>query len=770
MIEKALEENFPFVITFESGNPTEEYSLVEINGLRLYVVKCNACDELLPKCMTCEHSRMHVNGPQIENSEEFCYYHEDLSKKFEPENLNEKLQSIFIKYKKPKNVTRTIISNDSNLELVLLLSKNMPSNHRNCCFNIEDCESKQTKQFQNVMYRNKRKIKDWVMQNHDKTYDGKPLSIFFPLLKTQSAQKKTRKRGMNSLPSDNVLPTKRRSEITTNLRSQDPVAFLERDNRSLRSQLKKFKDNDAYFRLLLQQNDIEFDEPELTADDPSVHADSAGSIIQAKYEPCDTFYINKGKYLLQSEEIGAIKRCSVDLVKRSLTLQIDGNLNASQVAFVFRDFVQNLGLFPKGNLYSIEFFRSHRQILPVINEYVLANRLKNGSEFSIYFDGSPSLQKKNLISYGFVDENCDSFNLGIKQFEHNRSDKEKKSSVEADFILDHIKKICSQHELNLVETLTKVKSVISDNAAAAESCRKYLIKSLQELAPLLESRFGLGCSAHLVALLEKWILDCLKLEPELRKISGYLSNVNGQESAAELWNDMTTKYKFKYIRGSRWGVLAFNSGIVFLEESKLMTLLERRKSIDSTASQILEFLKNKTTMNKIAVMAYCFGICKLLWKCLIKKQRKRDLIHRLEAITRYQKDIQNLSINGENIQLSDISNRTNELKKDLESNERITVGQLMTQIHGKQEKLLLANSEFQKLIDQKFTGFIRELTRVEQVEVLMQTASCIKEAFQKMLKFFKAWFEFDHANLDQFIVPSNLEVERRFALFSIEEK
>ena len=94
----------------------------------------------------------------------------------------------------------------------------------------------------------------------------------------------------------------------------------------------------------------------------------------------------------------------------------------------------------------------------------------------------------------------------------------------------------------------------------------------------------------------------------------------------------------------------------------------------------------------------------------------------------------------------------------------------MTQIHGKQEKLLLADSEFQKLIDQKFTGFIRELTRVEQVEVLMQTASCIKEAFQKMLKFFKAWFEFDHANLDQFIVPSNLEVERRFALFSIEEK
>ena len=737
----------------------------------MYVVKCKACGELLPKCMTCEHSRMHINGPKIENSEEFCYYYEDLKKKLEPENIDQKLQTIFNKYKQSKKsaITRTMISSDSNLELLLLLTKNMPSNHKNCCFNVEDCESKQAKEFQNVMYRNKRTIKNWVMENHKNTYDGKPLSIFFPLLKSQSAQKKTRKRGMNSLPSNNILPAKRRSETATNLENQNENALLKRKLRHICSEYKKLKDNYAHALLLLDQNDIEFDGPELIDDDHLFQDDSADSIRQAEYEPCDTFYINKGKYLLQSEEIGAIKRCSVDLLKRSLTLQIHGNLNASQVAFVFRDFVQNLGLFPKGNLFTIEFFRSNRQILPVLNEYVLANRLKNGSEFSIYFDGSPSLQKKNLISYGFVDENCDSFNLGIKQFEHKRTDKDKKSSAEADFILEHIKKICNNHELNIVETLKKVKSIISDNAPAAESCRKHLIKSLQELAPLLESRFGLGCSAHLVALLEKWILECLKLEPVLRKISGYLGNENGQESAAELWNDMTTKYKFQYIRGNRWGTLAFNSGIVFLEESKLSTLLERRKSLDPTASQILEILKDKTTMNKIAIMAYCFGICKLLWKCLIKKQRKRDLIHRLEAITKYQKDIQNLSINGENIQLTDISKRTDELKKDLESNDRITVNQVISQINGKQEKFLLANSEFQQLIDQKFTGFIKELNRIEQVEVLMQTASCMKEALAKMLKFFKPWFEFDHANLDSYIVPSNLEVERRFVFFSISE-
>ena len=744
------------------GNPTEEYSLVEINGLQLYVVKCEACDELIPKCMTCEHSRMHVNGPKQSNSEEFCYYYDDLSKKYGRDDFDKILESILKKYKNyPKNSTRTVIMNDSNLDLVLILTKNMPSNHRNCCFDLEDCESKMKTEFRNVMFRNKRTIKNWVIANQESTYDGKPLSILFPLIKAATAQKQTRKRGIKALPVEAVLPSKRRSETTANLENLDRVSVLERDLKYARKEIVKYKNLAARFRAILEANDFEFDESEISDTDELFQDDSTGFIAQPEFEPCDSEYINKGKYLLQCEVDGAIKRCSVDLQKRSLTLQIDGNLNASQVAFVFRDFVENLGLFPKGSLFSKEFFRSHRQILPVLNEYVLADRLKNGTEFSIYFDGSPSLKKKNLISFGFVDEDCNSFNLGIKQFETNRTDKTKRSAAEAQFIFDHIKNICENHELDIKETLTKVKSVISDNAPAAESCRKHLINLLQNLAPLLDSRFGLGCSAHLVALLEKWILEFLKLEPELRKISGYLGNVNGQESAAELWDDLKTKYKFRYVKGSRWGVLAFNSGVVFLENSKLISLLKRREALDGTASEILKFLNNKETMNKISIMAYCFGICKILWKCLIKKQTKRDLIHRLEAITRYQMSIQNLSINGEDIQMSDISSRTDTLRTDIEINKGVSIDEVVQRISGKSEQLLQANSEFQKLIDQKFVSTISQMNRTEQVEVLMQTASCIKAALKKMLHFFSGWFEFNHENLDNFIVPSNLEVERR---------
>lgn len=751
------------MLSFDASNPTEKYSIAAINGLQLYVVKCDDCDALIPKCMTCEHTRMHLNGPQPDNSEEFCYYYDDLRKKYEPGDFDKLLGKIFNKFgKRKESSTRSNIQSDTNLELVLTLTKNMPSNHQNCCFLSEDCEPKLKKQFENVMYRNKRIIKNWVTDNHKKeSYNGKPLSIMFPLVKVETSQKKTRKRGVSSLPTETILPSKRRSETTENLQNNNEIASLKLTLRAVQSQNRKLNDQIRRMKLLLEQNDIEFNESDPEEDDDLYQDDSVFSGKRLRIEPCDTFYLNKGKFLLASERRGNMKLCSVDLMKRSLTLQIDGNLNSTQLEFLFRDFKNNLGLFPKGDLFSVEFFRSHKELLPILNEYVLANRLKNGAEFSIYFDGSPSLKKKNLISYGFFDENCESFNLGITQFEHNRADKEKKSSVEAKFILDHIKRICEKYQLDLVTTLSKIKSSISDNAHAAQSCQKHLLNLLREMAPIQGGRIGIGCSAHLVALLEKWILELLKIEPQLRKISGYLGNENGQESAAELWQDLKSKYKFKYIKGSRWGVLAFNSGVVFLESDKLKQLLERRKALDSTAAQILEFMENRKTMNNIAIMAFCFGICKIFWKCLIKKQSKRDLIHRLTTITTYQNDMKNLSINGEDIELSQISRKTDKLREDLEINRPIALDQVIARINGKENDFLQANSDFQRRIDKKFANFISNLDRTEQVEVLMQTASCIRESLENMLGYFKGWFEFNHDNLDQLIVPSNLEVERR---------
>ena len=161
-------------------------------------------------------------------------------------------------------------------------------------------------------------------------------------------------------------------------------------------------------------------------------------------------------------------------------------------------------------------------------------------------------------------------------------------------------------------------------------------------------------------------------------------------------------------------------------------------------------------------MAYCFGICKIFWKCLIKKQRKRDLIGRLTSITQYQKEIKNFGINGDDIELAFITRRTNNLRKDLESNDRISIDALIGQLGGNEEVYLQASSEFQKLIDRKFASFIASLNRTDQVEVLMQTVSCLTEALEKMLRFFDGWFEFDHEGLDKFIIPSNLEVERRY--------
>ena len=96
---------------------------------------------------------------------------------------------------------------------------------------------------------------------------------------------------------------------------------------------------------------------------------------------------------------GAIKRSSVNLIKDSLKFQLDGNFNAQQIEFMFKHCVNNWGLFPHGDGYTAEFFRSHTEICSYINEYVLAERLKEGSNFVLYFDGSPSGKAKNLITF-----------------------------------------------------------------------------------------------------------------------------------------------------------------------------------------------------------------------------------------------------------------------------------------------------------------------------------------------------------------------------------
>ena len=93
------------------------------------------------------------------------------------------------------------------------------------------------------------------------------------------------------------------------------------------------------------------------------------------------------------------------------------------------------------------------------------------------------------------------------------------------------------------------------------------------------------------------------------------------------------------IKGSRWGINGFNSGVLFLERAELIKLLERRKSIDLTASQILTTVNDDYHMRKIAITSYSMGVFKLLWKTMIQKQLKSDFTKRLNAVEDFRKSI-----------------------------------------------------------------------------------------------------------------------------------
>ena len=353
---------------------------------------------------------------------------------------------------------------------------------------MEDTGSREEqKQFGNIMYTNKQAIIRWVSDNHKSGYDSKPLAILWPLFKRADIMKKTRKRGMNSISLNQILPTKRRSSI--------PIEDVQTKCKNLEAKNKKLIARIRILKQLLTENNIDATDTDFTDGE-----ETSSSRSDARVEACDTEYLNRHKYLLVAQKHGAVKQCSVDLIKRSLTLQLDGNLNASQVEYVFKDFVNNLGLFPHGDGYTKEFFRSHRELCGYINEHVLAERLKEGSQFVLYLDGSPSGKGKNLLSFGFFDENCDSWNIGIDQFEYLRSSTVAKSVEEGNFILERIKNICERHELDFNEVAKKIVAVISDNAPAAEACRKHIIRRLDDIAELDHKRFSLGCAVH-------WVID-----------------------------------------------------------------------------------------------------------------------------------------------------------------------------------------------------------------------------------------------------------------------
>ena len=338
------------------------------------------------------------------------------------------------------------------------------------------------------MKKNKKSFINWIKDNHKSGYDKTPISIYWPLTKRAELQKKTRKRGMNTITTDQILPTKKRNVV--------PNESFESKSKRQDEIIKKLLSEKRELIQRLKDNNIDVSDEDYIDDEDYFQESRNDSRVEA----CDTEYLNRHKFLLMAQNDGAIKRASVNLIKDSLKFQLDGNFNAQQLDFMFKHCVNNWGLFPHGDGYTAEFFRSHKEICSYINEYVLAERLKEGSNFVLYFDGSPSGKAKNLISFGFFDENCESWNLGIDQFEHIRNSGVPKAVAEGNFILDRIENICKRHGLDFKKISEKIVGLISDNAPAAEATRKYLIKRLDEIAPLDHKRSSLGCSVHWVTL------------------------------------------------------------------------------------------------------------------------------------------------------------------------------------------------------------------------------------------------------------------------------
>lgn len=228
---------------------------------------------------------------------------------------------------------------------------------------------------------------------------------------------------------------------------------------------------------------------------------------------------------------------------------------------------------------------------------------------------------------------------------------------------------------------------------------------------------------------------------------------------------MEVKYKFKYIKGSRWGINGFNSGVLFLEKAELVKLLERRKSLDLTAAQILASVSDENHMRKIAIMSYSMGIFKLLWKTMIRKQLKSEFKRRLNVVEKFTKAVQVCSVNGDGLRFGNIQALVKDLKTGLQSDRQIPFDNFLKVLSNHNDRHLIPDSEFQKNIDKKFGQMIQEMPPSDQVESLMLLCKALTHSLTKIMKFYNSWFEINDDDVDHQIIPSNLEVERSFGLF-----
>ena len=613
-------------LNFKDKFPTNDFQGIIYAGKLREACECTKCNEIIPLTSIQTHLDEHSNNPIADDVEVFLFNYKLMEIEFPHIFPGNNLDNVVKNISRKKKVRSPRTSNHLK---ILEMTKFWPSNYEGIAFKERDCSDK--KRFRNIETTNLERIDSWArLISNDKTI---LLKIEWPLLK--NIDKKAKRRSGLSWITNNV-----RNVLSGRTRNQAKLSVAERNcERKLAkmtmryNNLKKRCDEDG---VMIESdenanddvNDEDFDIPNVLEINPW-RTDS--KTVGDK----DTFYNEVGRNLLAKKKTGFIFEANPLLYKVALQLMIRNQISASQIGSTIATLRSLTGVYPIGDDLSSSFFVKSRKILPEINRFVIKDKLNKAESLVMFFDGSPTLRGYNLINYGFIDQNTDSFLLNICQFEYRRTSSVSKGELEANLIIDNLNGVCQKENLEMEVISRKIIGVLSDNAPAAKKTCKEFLAILHRKFPLDPSssedkRKRLPCGVHGVALLEVFCCKSrsndkkrIEVKEFLVKLSGFMGNINGSETAAEPWiQKYSKKYKFLYVRGSRWGILIFNASIAFLKRKELIQFLKERKnnpSLVATSNQLIENLKSEKKIDDLAILSFSWISFKIIWKNLIKK-------------------------------------------------------------------------------------------------------------------------------------------------------
>ena len=272
---------------------------------------------------------------------------------------------------------------------------------------------------------------------------------------------------------------------------------------------------------------------------------------------------------------------------------------------------------PSRRVPSLTYLERLRDCQPFLNREQTEQFLNNASELVLAYDESPSLNQKNIGSFGAIDQNSKYHCFSL----------EPNPRKDSDSIANHMFNVLTSQPIvreDFVEKLHPSAAIISDSAPSQVKANHIFLEKIGLQQSQNKDASRLVCCMHTVSNCEKMMISLIEKKDKKmheasvnlrilfgsRRGSGYHRNCL-KNIFASIMNDNRTTF-FKTDTGSRFGVVSHNFRTLYLNWQKVKTALQNAKNTNSRAESLLTYLDSCSKED-----FYQVGVFALVYYCIL---------------------------------------------------------------------------------------------------------------------------------------------------------